>query len=84
MDSILHSDGAGAHYLHMKAGGSRRPATLETIARKEHYAFQEGSTVYKFAVTNMAEVSARIMVKNNLKSEDVSTGLYRIRQTNES
>ncbi|SMD45272.1 3-oxoacyl-[acyl-carrier-protein] synthase-3 [Aquiflexum balticum DSM 16537] len=72
MDSLLHSDGSGAPYLHMKAGGSRRPATYETIAAREHYAFQEGSTVFKFAVTNMAEVSANIMKKNNLASEDVA------------
>jgi 3-oxoacyl-[acyl-carrier-protein] synthase-3 len=72
MDSILRSDGAGSDFLHMKAGGSLRPASLETIARKEHYIFQEGATVYKFAVTNMAEVSARIMVKNNLTGDDVA------------
>lgn len=72
MDSLLHSDGSGAPYLHMKAGGSRKPATQETIAAREHYAFQEGSTVFKFAVTNMAEVSANIMKKNNLTAEDVA------------
>ncbi|MTI33601.1 beta-ketoacyl-ACP synthase III [Xanthovirga aplysinae] len=72
MDTILHSDGAGAQFLHMKAGGSRRPATMETIAAKEHYVHQEGSAVFKFAVTNMAEVSARIMENNNLAAEDIS------------
>jgi 3-oxoacyl-[acyl-carrier-protein] synthase-3 len=72
MDSLLHSDGSGAPYLHMKAGGSRKPASYDTIAAREHYAFQEGSTVFKFAVTNMAEVSANIMKKNNLTSEDVA------------
>lgn len=72
MDSILHADGSGAPFLHMKAGGSRRPATLETVAAREHYAFQEGSSVFKFAVTNMAEVSVQIMAKNNLKAEDVA------------
>jgi 3-oxoacyl-[acyl-carrier-protein] synthase-3 len=72
MDSMLHSDGSGAPFLHMKAGGSRRPATLETVAAREHFAFQEGSSVFKFAVTNMAEVSAQIMAKNNLKAEDVA------------
>jgi 3-oxoacyl-[acyl-carrier-protein] synthase-3 len=61
MDSLLLSDGSGAPYLHMKAGGSRKPATEETVAAREHYAYQEGSTVFKFAVTNMAEVSAQIM-----------------------
>lgn len=72
MDSLLHSDGSGAPYLHMKAGGSRKPATMETVAAREHYAFQEGASVFKFAVTNMAEVSAEIMERNNLTSEDIS------------
>ncbi len=72
MDSVLRSDGSGAQYLHMKAGGSRRPATLETVQAKEHYVFQEGSAVFKFAVTNMADVAAQIMERNNLTSEDVS------------
>ncbi|MCH6233097.1 beta-ketoacyl-ACP synthase III [Cognataquiflexum rubidum] len=72
MDSLLHSDGSGAPYLHMKAGGSRKPATMETIAAREHYAFQEGASVFKFAVTNMAEVSAEIMERNNLTAEDIS------------
>jgi len=72
MDSILKSDGSGAPYLHMKAGGSRRPATHETIDAKEHYAFQEGSNVFKFAVTNMADVSAEIMQKNGLTGDDIA------------
>ncbi len=72
MDSLLHADGSGAPYLHMKAGGSRKPATPETLAAREHFAFQEGASVFKFAVTNMAEVSAKIMVNNNLKSEEIA------------
>jgi 3-oxoacyl-[acyl-carrier-protein] synthase III len=60
MDSILRSDGNGVNFLNMPAGGSRKPATHETIDANQHYVFQEGSTVYKFAVTNMAEVSAQI------------------------
>jgi 3-oxoacyl-[acyl-carrier-protein] synthase-3 len=71
MDSILKSDGSGLPYLHMKAGGSRRPASHETIDNKEHYLYQEGSPVFKFAVTNMADVSAEIIKKNNLTGEDV-------------
>lgn len=71
MDSILKSDGSGAQHLHMKAGGSRKPATHETIDNREHYVYQEGSAVFKFAVTNMADVSAEIMDKNNLTGEDV-------------
>jgi 3-oxoacyl-[acyl-carrier-protein] synthase III len=72
MDSLLHSDGSGAPFLHMKAGGSRKPASIETVQAREHFAFQEGSTVFKFAVTNMADVSAKIMEKNGLTAEDVA------------
>jgi len=72
MDSILHSDGAGREFLHMKAGGSVKPASEETVRSKEHYVYQEGKTVFKFAVTNMAEVAARIMEKNNLTADDVA------------
>ncbi|MFT6882121.1 MAG: 3-oxoacyl-[acyl-carrier-protein] synthase-3 [Marinoscillum sp.] len=72
MDSILKSDGSGAPYLHMKAGGSRKPATAETVAKREHFAFQEGSTVFKFAVTNMADVAAEVMAKNNLTGDDIT------------
>jgi 3-oxoacyl-[acyl-carrier-protein] synthase-3 len=71
-DSILHTDGSGEPFLHMKAGGSRKPATHQTIDAREHYAFQEGSQVFKFAVTNMAEVAADIMAKNKLTSDDVA------------
>lgn len=72
MDSLLLSDGSGAPYLHMKAGGSRKPATAETVAAREHFAYQEGSTVFKFAVTNMAEVSAQIMDRNQLVADDIA------------
>ena len=72
MDSILKSDGSGAPYLHMKAGGSRKPATPETVAAREHYAYQEGSTVFKFAVTNMADVAAEVMDRNNLSGDDIA------------
>lgn len=72
MDTMLHTDGSGEPFLHMKAGGSRRPSTVETIARKEHYVYQEGSTVFKFAVTNMADVSANIMERNNLSGDDIA------------
>lgn len=71
-DAILKSDGTGAPYLHMKAGGSRRPASLETISAREHYVYQEGSTVYKFAVKNMADVAVKIMERNDLKSEAIA------------
>ncbi|OKL38642.1 beta-ketoacyl-ACP synthase III [Pontibacter flavimaris] len=71
-DSILKSDGTGAQYLYMKAGGSRRPATLETVQNREHFAFQEGQQVFKFAVKGMADVSAEIMERNHLTGEDVA------------
>lgn len=70
-DSILRSDGIGAQYLIMEAGGSRRPASHETVDAHQHVVKQEGATVFKFAVTNMAEVAAQVMEKNNLKAEDI-------------
>ncbi|WP_113662920.1 beta-ketoacyl-ACP synthase III [Pedobacter nanyangensis] len=71
-DSILRSDGSGGKYLGMKAGGSVKPATHQTIDAKEHFAYQEGQTVFKFAVTNMADVAAEIMERNSLSSDDVA------------
>jgi 3-oxoacyl-[acyl-carrier-protein] synthase-3 len=71
IDSILKSDGSGRAFLHQKAGGSMHPPTHETIDAREHYVHQEGKTVFKFAVTNMAEVSRDIMDKNNLTGDDV-------------
>lgn len=71
-DFILHADGNGVNYLHMKAGGSLNPASHETVDNKMHYVHQEGQAVFKHAVYNMAEVSAQIMEKNHLKSEDIS------------
>lgn len=70
-DFILRSDGAGRQYLLQPAGGSLNPASAETVEKRMHYVKQEGKQVFKFAVTNMAEVSAEIMEKNNLASEDV-------------
>lgn len=71
-DSILKSDGSGRDYLHMKAGGSLRPPSIETVTAKEHFTYQEGRTVFKFAVVGMADISAEIMEKNNLTGEDVA------------
>lgn len=71
-DSILRSDGSGGKYLGMKAGGSVKPATHETIDANEHFAYQEGQTVFKFAVTNMADVAAEIMERNTLSADDVA------------
>jgi len=70
-DAILKSDGGGRKYLIQPAGGSASPATIETVTNRDHFVKQEGKTVFKFAVTNMAEVSAEIMEKNNLTSDDV-------------
>lgn len=70
-DSILRTDGSGLPYLHLKAGGSRRPSSIETVQNREHYVFQEGATVFKFAVTNMSGVAAEIMERNSLTSHDV-------------
>jgi len=72
MDSILKSDGSGEVHLNLKAGGSRLPASHETVDKRLHYVYQEGSAVYKFAVTNMAEVSAQIVERNHLTPESIS------------
>lgn len=72
IDSILRSDGSGRHFLHQWAGGSARPSTHKTVDAKEHFIFQEGKAVFKFAVTSMADVSAEIMEKNNLTGDDIA------------
>ena len=71
-DAILKSDGSGRIHLHQKAGGSVKPATHATVDAKEHYVYQEGQSVFKFAVTNMADVSAEIMERNNLTADDIA------------
>lgn len=71
IDFLLKSDGSGGPYLYQKAGGSLRPASHETVDNDEHFLFQEGQAVFKFAVTNMADVAADIMVRNNLGPDDV-------------
>lgn len=71
IDSILKSDGSGETYLHMKAGGSRMPASHETVDKRLHYVYQEGSAVFKFAVTNMADVAAQVAERNHLTSENI-------------
>ncbi len=72
LDSILRSDGSGKAHLHMKAGGSLRPPTYETVANKEHFIYQEGQPVFKFAVTRMADVSEDLLKRNNLTGEDIA------------
>lgn len=71
IDAILKSDGSGESYLHMKAGGSRIPASHETVDARQHYVYQEGSAVFKFAVTNMADVSAQLAERNNLTKDNI-------------
>ncbi|MBM3186414.1 MAG: ketoacyl-ACP synthase III [Bacteroidetes bacterium] len=71
IDFILRSDGSGVEFLVQPAGGSLNPPTVETVEKRMHFVKQEGKQVFKFAVTNMAEVSAEIMDKNNLTSDDV-------------
>ena len=72
VDSILGVDGSGRKYLHQKAGGSVKPPSHESVDAREHFVYQDGQPVFKRAVVGMAEVSAEIMQKNNLKSEDVA------------
>lgn len=72
MDTILKSDGAGETYLHQKAGGSRIPASHDSVDKRQHYVYQEGSAVYKFAVTNMADVAAQIAERNGLNANNIA------------
>jgi 3-oxoacyl-[acyl-carrier-protein] synthase III len=72
MDWELRSDGSGEQFLHMKAGGSRNPASNETVAKREHYVYQAGSAVFKFAVTNMADISAQVAERNNLNADNIT------------
>ncbi|MGZ5254912.1 MAG: beta-ketoacyl-ACP synthase III [Flavitalea sp.] len=71
-DMILKSDGSGRNYLKMVAGGSAKPASAETVAAKEHFIYQEGQQVFKFAVKGMADVSYEILQKNNLTGDDIA------------
>ena len=71
LDSILYTDGSGSKYLTVPAGGSLHPASIDTIEKRMHYVYQDGKTVYKFAVKNMAKVSKQILDKNGLKGEDI-------------
>lgn len=71
-DAILRTDGVGKDYLYMHAGGSLHPASHETVDKRQHYIYQDGKNVFKWAVTKMADVSAEIMERNNLQPEDVA------------
>lgn len=72
VDSILKVDGSGKKYLFQQGGGSVQPPTMRSVAAKEHFVYQEGQSVFKFAVKGMADVSAEIMERNKLKGEDVA------------
>lgn len=72
IDSIIRSDGVGQNHLFQKAGGSRYPPTHETVEKRWHYVYQDGPSVFKFAVKNMADVSAEIMERNHLTGSDVA------------
>jgi 3-oxoacyl-[acyl-carrier-protein] synthase-3 len=72
VDSIFRTNGIGRHHLYMKAGGSQRPATHETVDNKEHFIYQDGQTVFKWAVSKMADVSVEMMEKHNLTAADLS------------
>jgi len=71
-DSLLKTDGSGKPFLHMKAGGSLKPSTVETVLAKEHYIYQEGQTVFKFAVKGMADVGFELLQRNNLTGDDIA------------
>lgn len=72
LDHILHIDGDGGKYLYQAAGGSAKPASIETVRNREHYIHQEGQAVFKAAVKGMADVSVEIMEKNNLTKDDIA------------
>lgn len=72
MDSILKADGSGRAYLHMKAGGSLRPPTMESVQAMEHYVYQDGKPVFKAAVTGMVSTIKELVERNNLSIEDIN------------
>ncbi|MBA3985057.1 MAG: ketoacyl-ACP synthase III [Flavobacteriales bacterium] len=71
-DEFLRTDGIGRQSLKIEAGGSLLPPTLETVTNKQHFVYQDGQTVFKFAVSNMADVSEKIMVRNNLNNDTIN------------
>ncbi|WP_163716079.1 beta-ketoacyl-ACP synthase III [Mangrovibacterium lignilyticum] len=72
IDHINYTDGKGRHYLHIKAGGSKRPASFETIENREHFVHQDGQTVFKYAVSRMADVAVEIMEKNQITPDKLA------------
>ena len=71
-DALLHVDGIGHHYLYQAAGGSLHPATHETVDKHMHFVYQDGKTVFKYAVSHMADVSVEIMERNKLTADDIT------------
>jgi 3-oxoacyl-[acyl-carrier-protein] synthase-3 len=71
MDSMLQSDGVGRKHLHQKAGGSVKPASHDSVDKREHFIYQEGQQVFKWAVSKMADVSVEMMKKHDIKAEDL-------------
>jgi 3-oxoacyl-[acyl-carrier-protein] synthase-3 len=71
-DSLLKSDAIGENYLYMKGGGSAHPSSIETVTNKDHFIFQQGPSVFKFAVKGMADVAYELMERNNLKGDDIA------------
>jgi 3-oxoacyl-[acyl-carrier-protein] synthase III len=71
VDCLLRGDGSGRQYLHMKAGGSLKPASFDTVANREHYAYQEGKRVFKYAVEGMVDTCSKVMQRNQLTTDDV-------------
>jgi len=71
-DEYLRSDGSGREFLKIEAGGSMLPASLETLKNGQHFVHQEGKTVFKFAVSNMADVAEKMLTRNNLSNDDIS------------
>lgn len=72
LDAIHQSDGSGEIYLHQKAGGSRRPASIETVTTNQHYIYQNGRPVFKAAVSGMSDVVMRVMARNQLQTDDIA------------
>ena len=70
-DEYLRSDGVGRDFLRIEAGGSQMPTTAETVANKKHFVYQEGKTVFKYAVSNMAYVAEKMLTRNNLTEPDI-------------
>ena len=70
-DEYLRSDGIGRDFLRIEAGGSMMPTTADTVKNKKHFVYQEGKTVFKYAVSNMADVSSKMLTRNNLTEKDI-------------